>query len=132
MPNNDQITRVMEAAEAICGALYETGWESTGEQDGITYWKRGEKPHTVAVQVIRSKLAPFVITKVEWHNLSVPGKVLRGMETLQVDCTEYASRMAVQLATERVIVRCLEVLRDSVSGQGVAGPEAVSHLNFTE
>lgn len=132
-PNSTQLSRMKVAAEAICGALYETGWEFLGETDdkAETYFTRGsDREHRVRVSVIRSKLAPYVLVKSEWPNLSVPGRVIRGQIVDQVDCSAYASDEAVREATGLAVVHCLEILRDVIAGSGVAGGEALSGLDF--
>jgi hypothetical protein len=126
------VTRVQEAAEAICGALYNTEWELMGESDGgaSTWFIRGAKPKQVRVEVQRSRLADYVIVNVEWFNLSLPGKTIRGKETLQIPCTPAESDFSVRQATELAVVRCLEILKDVVAGTGVASRESLDHLKF--
>lgn len=126
------ITKQLEAAEAVCAALYETGWEFLGETDGqaSTWFRRGEKPKIVRVEVQRSRLAEYVLIKPEWLNLSLPDRVIKGQEVLQIDCGKYGTDATIKEATTQAVVRCLEILRDVVSGQGVAGRESLENLTF--
>lgn len=115
--------RVIDAAEAICSALHRTDWEHLGDTDaGRTDWfRRGATPKVVRVSIERAILYPMVFVTAEWPNISLPGKVVRGFQRLTVDCGPDANDYQVAIATEQVVVRCLEIFRDVIQGVGVAG-----------
>jgi hypothetical protein len=116
---NTSTKATQEAAEAICGALHRYQFQFLGESDGgaSTWFMRGEHPKRIRIEVQRSALAPMVIVNVEWRNLF---SKLRGRQTLQVDVRGSAGD--VFQATEKAVLRCLEIFRDVVSEEGVAGP----------
>ena len=118
--------KVLEAAEAICGALHKTDFLWLGDsQDGASSWfTRGTKPQIVRIEVVRSELAPMVLVNIEWPNFNDPHNFKRGRQTCQVDVRGSANE--VFLVCERAVTRCLEVYRDVISGEGVAGPAAVA------
>lgn len=117
------VTRVQEAAEAVCGALKRTDWDFMGETNhgASTWFIRGEKPKQTRVEVQRSLLADYLIVNVEWIVLSRP--VSKGRQTINIDIGKSTHRQ-VQEATERAVVRCLEIFRDVVQEVGVADPKA--------
>lgn len=126
-------TKQGECAEAICGALHELGFEFLGDSNGIasTWFRRGDWPKAVRIEVLRSALAPMVIVNVEYPNISKPGLFLLGRSTLQIDVDDGQTMGQIEAATEEVVVRCLEILRDVVSGEGVASLEAIKDLDHS-
>jgi hypothetical protein len=111
---------IAETAEAICGGLHRYGWELIGEagpNNASTWFSRGEKPKIIRTEVVRSALAPMVLVNVEWYNLHTRQ---RGRQTLQVDVR--GSNADVFMASEKAVLRCLEIFRDVLEGSGVAGP----------
>lgn len=118
-----EIQAVKEAAEAICGALHRLSFDVLGEsEDGASTWfYRGRSPKDVRIEVVRSALAASVLVNIEWRNLST-GTARRGRQTLQIDVRGAGSD--VFQATERAVLRCLEIYRDVLQGTGVAGPGA--------
>lgn len=120
-----KVTPVQEAAEAICGALHRLDFEFLGESpDGASTWfTRGRHPKAVRVEVVRSHLAPMVMVNTEYHNLSGPAPKY-GRIVGQVDVR--GSRADVFKATEKAVLRCLEIFRDVLEGKGVAGPEILA------
>lgn len=120
MPN---VTRVAEAAEAVCGALHELGWELLGETNNgaSTWFLRGDKPKQTRIEVQRSLLADFLIVNIEWIVLTNPPS--KGRQTLNVDIGKSTHR-EVKDATERIVVKCLEVMRDVYAEAGLASPQA--------
>lgn len=120
------VTKVQEAAEAICGALHDLTWQFMGETDNgaSTWFIRGEKPKQVRIEVVRSKLADVVLVNVEWLNLSQPPEIKRGRQTLQVDVREGRSPNTFA-ATQRAVEKCLSIFRDVLTGTGVASKKAL-------
>lgn len=120
------VTRVQEAAEAICGALHRSDFRFIGESGPSTWFVRGDEwGKRVRVEVQRSVLAPVVNVKIEWHNLSTPPEVLRFQQVCTVSCSSEFSRAKVESATISAVRRCLEVYRDVLGGQGVASADYV-------
>ena len=120
-----EVTAVQEAAEAICGALHRYRYDFLGESpDGAsTYFRRGNRPKHVRVEVVRSALAPMVLVNTEFYNLHAsPARY--GRITQQVDVR--GSRADVFAATEKAVLRQLEVFRDVLEGTGVAGEAALA------
>jgi hypothetical protein len=116
------VTRVQEAAEAVCGALIELGWEFMGEtnQRASTWFIRGDKPKQTRIEVQRSRLADYLIVNIEWPALSNPPHP--GRLTININIGDSTHRQ-VKDATERAVVRCLEVMRDVAGGIGLADPK---------
>jgi hypothetical protein len=129
MPN---VTRQQEAAEAICSMLFQTDFECLGESGGgaSTWWRRGTKPKVISVEVQRSKLAEYVTVKTQWLNLSMPGRVVRGQEVFQIPTDSTVSTLSIRGSAEAACVRVLEIFKDVLQGEGVAGREALAHLSF--
>jgi hypothetical protein len=115
---------IKEAAEAICGALHRLSYEFIGESDNgaSTWFHRGVSPRDVRVEVVRSGLAPMVMVNTEYRNLHAPQELRRGRITQQIDVR--GSSVDVFGATEKCVLRCLEIFRDVLEGSGVAGPDA--------
>lgn len=130
MPN---ITRQKEAAEAVCSGLYNTQFVPLGDTDegASTWFTRGEKPKIIRVEVQRSKLADFVLVNTEWANLSLPGHVIRGREVFQIPTDESVSWKSVTEATQAAVVRVLEIFRDVLAGEGVAGSKILETRDFS-
>lgn len=114
-----------EAAEAICSALYNTGFEALGETEGgrVTWFHRGTHPKDVRVRVERSVLADFVYVVVEFRNLS-NGARLKGEQKFEVYAGPTADRFGIADATQKAVIGVLEVFRDVLAESGVAGPLA--------
>lgn len=122
MTTRAELQHLMETAEAVCGALHNLGYEFLGETGDApylsTWWARGQTPKRVRVEVVRSALAPMVLINTEFHNFE--GKI--GRVTAQIDVR--GAKVAVMEATEKAILRQLEIFRDTLEGVGVAGPQA--------
>lgn len=115
---------IREAAEAICGALHRYSFEFLGESsDGASTWfHRGNRPKDVRIEVLRSALAPMVLVNIEWRNLA---EHARGRITAQ--CDVRGSKADVFAATEKAVLRCLEIYRDVLDETGVAGRQPAFH-----
>lgn len=109
---------VLETAEAVCGALHRYDFQHIGDRGASTWFFRGEYPKRIRVEVVRSDLAPYVLVNIEWYNLH---RKQRGRVTLQVDTQGAAAD--VFRATERAVLKCLEIYRDVLAEEGLAGPE---------
>lgn len=120
-----KVTRVQEAAEAVCGALSELGWELLGETNerASTWFIRGDKPKQTRIEVQRSRLADYLVVNLEWIVLTNPPS--KGRQTLNIDIGKSTYRQ-VKDATERIVLKCLEVQRDVVQGVGLADPKAAT------
>lgn len=129
------MTLKVEVAEAFCSALYSMPFvEFLGEQDGVPFaglegpqpawhgwWHVGEKPKDMRVTVIRPEKAEFVAVKVEWKNYFADARnPLRGEQTFTVD-TYAMQKEDLQRATEAVTVKVLELYKQVLSEDGVAG-----------
>lgn len=114
--------------------MHATDWIWLGDSpDGVSSWFiRGEKPKQVRVEIQRGKLAEFVTLQIEWFNLSVPGEVYRGRELFQIPVGDDVTRESVEGATTAGVVRCLEILKEVVTGTGVAGRDAVESTRKSE
>jgi hypothetical protein len=119
-----------ETAEAICSALHRLSFEFIGEtEDKVsTYFRRGTKPKHMRIEVLRSSLAPMVIVNVDFYNLS-SGEPKFGHITQQVDVR--GSKTDVMAATEKSVLRCLEIFKDILDGTGVAGPAVLAGTTGT-
>lgn len=128
MPN---VTRVAEAAEAVCGALHATDWEFMGEGNhgASTWFIRGESPKQARVEVLRSSLADYLLINVEWLVLTNPPS--KGRETININIGESTQRQ-VKDSTERAVIKCLEIFRDVLQASGVADPKTVKRAVATE
>lgn len=120
------VTLTDECAEAINGALYETGFEVLGNTEGgaVDWWTRGTKPRNMRVSVQRSSIAPYVIVTCEWPVLA-PGGVFKGLTTFTVPCDGSVTREDAVNASTAVIVKVLELFRDILEGKGAASPDAI-------
>lgn len=104
----------------MCGALHRVGWQHKGDTGGgmSSWFARGDKPSLTRIEVQRSRLADYLVVNIEWAVLTNPPHM--GRQTINIDCTFKASDVQIQEACERAVVRCLEVMRDVVTGEGVA------------
>lgn len=125
-------TKQREAAEAVCSGLYQTSFQFLGEsEDGrITYFTRGTKPQIMSVSVSRFGITPHILVNCAWPNLSLRGKVIKGTETLQIDCGDTENDEMIKHQTGLAVVRCIEIFRDVLLGEGVAGAAALQNLTF--
>lgn len=117
----------VETFEAVCAALYRLPFcEFLGEKDlpeGHTGWFHvGERPKDMRVAVVRPREKPErVLLVVEWRNYHAdPRNPLRGSLTISLT-TEDATREDIAQPVEDSIVRVLEVYRDVLAEEGVAG-----------
>lgn len=126
-----QPTLHQEAAEAICSALFRTGFEAIGETEGgrVSWFHRGTKPKDVRVRVERSPLADITRVFVEWRNLA-NGTRLKGEQKFEVYAGPTTTREAVVQATQDVVIKVLEIFRDVLAEEGVAG--SISELVDTD
>jgi len=117
-------TAIEVTAEAICGALHASDFDYLGDTGGgsSTWFHRGKAPQDVRIEVVRSVLAPMVLVNIEFRNLHAPQARRRVRITAQIDVR--GAKAEVMEATERAVLRCLELYRDVLQGTGPAGPEA--------
>lgn len=121
------MTLQVETAEALCSALYQLPYsEFLGEKDlpeGRCAWFHiGEKPKDMRVTVVRpQRPAEEVVMRLEWRNYHTdPRNPLRGTQNLRIT-TRDATKAELEQATTDAIVRVLEVYRDVLAEEGVAG-----------
>lgn len=118
----------VETAEALCSAFYnmpftqflgETISEDTGEW--AAWFHFGEKPKDMRVVVVRPSDREVVVVKVVWRNYHAdPRNPLRGEQLLVVNC-DRAAQMDLHGATEDVALKVLELFKQVLSEEGVAG-----------
>lgn len=127
-----RVTKVQEAAEAVCAALFQTDWKLMGESpDGAsTWWIRGDKPKQVRVEVQRGAVAEYLILLFEWFNLS-QGSPIHGRELFQIPCDSSVTDESIKGATTAGVVRALEIFRDVLTGQGVASAQALTDAKYS-
>lgn len=122
-----RVTRVQEAAEAVCGALIDVGWEphvnSYGEFESSdrssTYFRRGDTTaQSTFIEVQRSRLADYLVVNIKWPVLGRPPTI--GHLTINIDCGSTVRQTEIREATQNAVVRCLEIMRDVITGEGVA------------
>lgn len=113
--------------EAVCAALYyQPQMEFLGEQDreeGLTWWGHlGSKPKDMRVRVCRENDTATVTIGLTWRNYSADARnPLIGGLTITIP-TEATLRSYLEQPVEGAIVRVLEVYRDVLAEEGVAGP----------
>lgn len=116
----------VETFEALCSAFYRMPFtDFLGEQDAdegrIAWFHFGESPKDMRVSVRRPKGRDEVLVLIEWRNYFADGrKPLRG-ELRLVISTYSVAQSQVQPATEEAVIRTLEVYRDVLAEEGVAG-----------
>lgn len=116
----------IETYEALCSALYNLPQsEFLGEKDlpeGHTGWFHiGEKPKDMRVSVCRHRETQGVLLRIEWRNYHVdPRNPLRGSLSIRLATAE-ATREEIRQPVEDAVVRVLEVYRDVLAEEGVAG-----------
>ena len=126
------MTLQVEAAEAICSALYQLPFsEFLGEadHDGARrmWFHLGEKPKDMRVTVIRPDQKEEVLVKAEWRNYFADGREpLRGEQTFSIS-TYATTKDMLAPATTEAVVKVLELYRDVLAEEGVAGK--ISDLN---
>lgn len=124
----------IETTEALCSALYQLPWaEFLGEQDTpdggrVAWFHIGEKPKDMRVSVIRSKpgKSEEVRVRMEWRNYAMdPRNPLKCEQTIHLQTYE-ATQASLKQSTEAAVLRVLEVYKDVLSEEGVAGPEPLA------
>lgn len=127
----------VETAEALCSALYKMPFvEFLGEQDrpvtvpGVmggeqsarhAYFHVGEHPKDMRVTVIRPEKAEQVIVLIEWRNYFSDGRSpLKGEQVIYIS-TYAASQAELGIPTQDAILRVLELYKQVLSEEGVAG-----------
>jgi hypothetical protein len=115
-------------AEAICSALYNMDLVTfLGERDDditgnlVTWFRIGEKPKAVRVAVFR-EAEGIVAVRGEWLNYTGdPLNPLLGSLTIRIS-THAEQEADLQPPTTQAVVRMLEIYRDVLEEDGVAGP----------
>lgn len=124
----------IETTEALCSALYQLPWaEFLGEQDTegggrVAWFHIGESPKDLRVSVIRSKpgKSEDVRVRIEWRNYSMDARnPLKCEQTIHL-LTYEATQAALKQGTESAVLRVLEVYKDVLAEEGVAGPEPLA------
>lgn len=116
----------VEATEAICSALYSLPFsEFLGEgevEGGHSMWFHlGEKPKDCRVTVHRPDKRESVEVKVEWRNYWADARnPLKGEQTFTVS-TYAATQDMLTPATADAVVRVLELYKQVLAEEGVAG-----------
>lgn len=123
----------VEVAEALCSALYRMPFVEFLGEDDITltvpeterahalWFHLGEKPKDMRVTVVRPEKREEVQVKMEWRNYFADGRnPLKGEQTLRIS-TYAATQAMLQPATEQAVLKVLEVFRQVLSEEGVAG-----------
>jgi len=116
-----------EAFEAICSALYNLDFQPIGEVERNgkyeSYFCRGEYPKKIRVGVFKSTLfgSDHIEVLVEWHNVA-NGTTLKGQQKFTISTRDF--RAAVENTVERLVLDVLDIYRQVLAGEGVAGPIA--------
>ena len=123
----------VEVAEAICSALYQMPFaEFLGERDEPVnmpeeqmarhaFFHIGEKPKDMRVTVIRPEKAEVVAVRIEWRNYHAdPRNPLKCEQTLRIS-TYAATQAMLGEPTQAAVIRVLEIYRDILAEEGVAG-----------
>lgn len=124
-----------ETAEALCSALYQMPFsEFLGEQEApegwVAWFHLGEKPKDMRVSVRRPKDRDEVVVVAEWRNYHAdPRNPIRGEQRFTIS-TYAATQAMVAPATENALQSVLELLRQVVAEEGVAGK--IADLQETE
>lgn len=123
MSTPNRPTRHQQAAEAICSALYQMEFEVLGETEGgrVTWFHRGTKPKDIRVRVERSLLADEVKVVVEFKNLS-NNTILKGEQYCTISAGPNDDPRSIPESVEKAVIFVLEIFKDVLSGEGVAGP----------
>lgn len=129
------MTLQVETAEALCSAFYQMPFTDFlgekefgyvvpghGEQPARYAWFHlGQKPKDMRVTIIRADKAEQVIVKAEWRNYFADGRnPLKGEQTFTIP-TYAATQADLGPATQEVVVKVLELYRQVLSEEGVAG-----------
>lgn len=121
-----------ETAEALCSALYSLPFgEFLGEKDlpygedgqlaRHAFFHIGEHPKDLRVTVIRPDRAERVEVLIEWRNYFADGRSpLKGQQTIRIS-TYAATQAMLGGPTQDAIVRVLEIYKDVLAEEGVAG-----------
>lgn len=131
-----KLTMVKFAAEAVCSALHTMDFRFIGEtnEGASTWFTRGEVPKIMRVEVQRSQLADCVLVKTEWGNVSGP-QFVKGQNVDEIWTHtpegDPLNEAMIFEHVEAVVVHTLEIFRDVLAGEGVAGVEAIQHLDFS-
>lgn len=127
----------VEVAEALCSALYQMPFvEFLGEKDlpwldpvgnggeqeaRHAFFHVGEKPKDMRVTVIRPSQTEMVLLRIEWRNYKTdPRNPLKCEQTVHIS-TYAATQAMLGEPTEAAVLRVLEVYRDVLAEEGVAG-----------
>ena len=120
----------VEVQEALCSALYNMPFaEFLGENElmdetgsmNVAYFHVGERPKDMRVSIIRPAKKEEVRTKIEWRNYKADARnPLKGELVLTIS-TYAMTKPQLVPATEDVIVRVLEIYKDVLQEEGVAG-----------
>lgn len=121
----------VETAEAICSALYQLPFteflgeadhpDEEGETCRMMWFHVGERPKDMRVTVVRPERKEEVRVKIEWRNYHADARnPLKGEMTLRIS-TYAATQAMLGPATQDAVVRVLEVYRDVLAEEGVAG-----------
>lgn len=116
----------VEVCEAICSAFYQMPFtEFLGEFEEKGEWKAwfhiGEKPKDMRVTITRHRDHDDVKFVVEWLNFWADARnPLKCQQTLTIS-TAGAIMSDLHLPTQAAVERCLEIYRDVLTGEGVAG-----------
>lgn len=119
---------VAKTAEAVCSALYQMGFALLGEPNGPrgqTWWVIDRFPHDVRAVVSREWDDDVVRVTVEWHNIALPPRILKGSQELRLSCNSSMMTVDREKAVEAAVHRILEIYREVLERKGAAGPVAV-------
>lgn len=121
----------VETAEAIASALYKMPFaeflgeidqpDETGEKARHMWFHLGESPKDIRVTIIRPEKHEEVRVLIEFRNHFADGRnPLKGEITLRIS-TYAATQAMLGPATQQAVVKVLEVYRDVLEEDGVAG-----------
>lgn len=120
------LSMTVEAAEAFCSAFYRMPFtdflgEDTDEREWHAWFHVGNKPKDMRVTIARPHDREAVLVRAEWRNYHAdPRNPLKGEQTFSLP-TYAVSQHDLRQATEDIVVKVLELYRQVLLEEGVAG-----------
>lgn len=124
------VKRVKECAEAVCSAFFQLGWENIGESENgqSTYWiwrQVEDRSKWVRVVVHRNAAVYYCTLQIEWWN-TAGGALKKGSMDFQILCDDSVDQHSIEAAASAGVVKALEILKDVLTGEGVASASALA------
>lgn len=131
------ITMQKVCAEAVCAGLFSNDFVALGDSEGgaVTWFTRGTHPRRIRISVNRSSLVNAVIVTTEFPNFSNKGlgrQIITGKERTVIPTDRTLTDDQVREASTAAVLRCLEIFKDVLEGQGVAGVAGVLNHDWSD